>query len=321
MTDTVSSQDHISSKFTTTLTDTLESSLTQADSYPLQQQQQTPPPVVVESLANSREKRIRKQKAYDDDFVTFGLSGSYSSYYSSLSSQQQSGELNAGSLGSSTGSGFAPNDAKFNVCDLVWAKVSGHPWWPCMVNTPAQPSQPQLPSLSPQTKSSTFRPVQAQQHAKYVGGLTRPKLMIYVEFFGASVEHAWVTHNSIIEYKGVDAFKQYAQQQVDLGVSKSAKEKLADKFQLKVAQSKREQWEQAIREADAARLITAEERREIFVKKNAMNESVMRKSVPKGHQAGDSEDRDGVDEGDEPEFEEEEVDQSVGSDSLDFGEG
>ena len=45
-------------------------------------------------------------------------------------------------------------------------------------------------------------------------------------------------------------FKAYAQNQVDLVTPKSVKEKLADRFQLKVASSRREQWEGAVEEAD-----------------------------------------------------------------------
>ena len=51
--------------------------------------------------------------------------------------------------------------------------------------------------------------------------------------------------------KGVEEFKSYAQHQVDIATTKSAREKLAEKFQLKVALSRREQWENAVSEADS----------------------------------------------------------------------
>jgi hypothetical protein len=264
-------------------------------------------PVVFESLASSREKRVRKLKAYDDDFLTFGPSGSYTSSYYSSSLNAQNGELTASkeSLYQSSASNSNINslaETKFNVCDMVWAKVSGQPWWPCMVSEPSV--------SSPQTKSP--RPT---LHAKYVGGNMRPKLMIYVEFFGAAIEHAWVAQNCLIEFKGVEAFKLFAQEQVDAGTTKSGKERLAEKYQLKVTLSKRESWEQAVKEADAALLLEdLNARREIFIKKNLSNHSVTRKSVTKT--------------GDDEEFDEEDAvgednseHNSVGSDSLDFAEG
>ena len=57
-------------------------------------------------------------------------------------------------------------------------------------------------------------------------------------------------------------FKAYAQNQVDLATSKSVKEKLADRFQLKVALSRREQWEGAVEEAD------------MFLNKSAMDRKI-----------------------------------------------
>lgn len=76
--------------------------------------------------------------------------------------------------------------------------------------------------------------------------------MFYVEFFGPSVEHAWVAEGGLIEYKGIEAFKTYAQDQVDQAPTKSQKEKLAERFQLKVALTRRDYWEQAVEEADEA---------------------------------------------------------------------
>ena len=55
----------------------------------------------------------------------------------------------------------------------------------------------------------------------------------------------------LFSYLGIEGFKTYAQYQVDQAGTKSTKEKLAEKFQLKVALSRREHWEQAVAEADS----------------------------------------------------------------------
>lgn len=76
------------------------------------------------------------------------------------------------------------------------------------------------------------------------------KQMYFIEFFGPQVERAWLSQDCIFRYKGIESFKIYAQDQVDRAISKSVKEKLAERFQLKVALNRRDQWEQAIEQAD-----------------------------------------------------------------------
>jgi [histone H3]-lysine36 N-dimethyltransferase NSD2 len=146
------------------------------------------------------------------------------------------------------------NNIKFQIGDLVWAKLSGHPWWPCMVSNPLS------------SQSNTTSSLNNQLHYRLVGA-TRPKRFVYVEFYGPARENAWISESSLIEYKGVDAFKVYAQDQVDQAQAKSAKEKLADKFQLKVSLAKRDYWEKAVNEADLACLLSITERVQFFLKK------------------------------------------------------
>ena len=74
--------------------------------------------------------------------------------------------------------------------------------------------------------------------------------MYFIELFGAVEEKVWLCQNSLFKYRGIESFKTYAQDQVDRAASKSVKEKLAERFQLKVALNKRDQWEQAIEQAD-----------------------------------------------------------------------
>ena len=153
---------------------------------------------------------------------------------------------------------------KYQVGDLVWAKVSGHPWWPCMISTDAS----------------------SNTHLKEVG-TTKPRRTFYVEFFGPSVEHAWVAEGCLIEYKGIEEFKTYAQDQVDQAPTKSQKEKLAERFQLKVALSRRDQWEQAVDEADEAltkkrtderlqvlhRKLSSDDKKSLTINSSALNAS------------------------------------------------
>lgn len=71
-----------------------------------------------------------------------------------------------------------------------------------------------------------------------------------MELIGSSPERDWVSDSNIFRYAGIDSFKKYAQDQVDQAQSKSAQEELVERFQLKIATNKREDWEMAIHQAD-----------------------------------------------------------------------
>lgn len=222
------------------------------------------------SLANNREKRIRKQKSYDDNYVMYDLP------LPSLSSSF-SPSTHSNTFSNPIKPSFAQNqnltpisDIKFNVGDLVWAKVSGHPWWPCIISNP---------HLSLTTTIKDYVESKTDQtHVKTVGASNRQKSMYYVEFFGPSIEHAWVFESCLSEYKGVEAFKSYALDQVNQQTNKSVKEKLTEKYQLKVTLPKRDQWEKALREADGLINKRVRDRKLYFIKKHA-NLGQVKKSV------------------------------------------
>ena len=91
-------------------------------------------------------------------------------------------------------------------------------------------------------------------------GNARAKRMYFVVFYGSTADFAWVSDAAIIEYQGVEAFTKYAQEIVDKAVTKSQKEQLTERFQLKVTIGRREDWEMAVRQADEANKQTSENR-------------------------------------------------------------
>lgn len=86
------------------------------------------------------------------------------------------------------------------------------------------------------------------------------KEMYLVEMIGAFKERAWVSQSSLFKYKGIESFKTYAQDQVDRAETKLEKERLAERFQLKVSPTRRDDWDQSIVEAD------------LIIKKNELEE-------------------------------------------------
>lgn len=115
------------------------------------------------------------------------------------------------------------NRLKYTLGDLVWAKINNNPWWPCKV-----------------VYDSDF-------HYFKVNGNSD---IYFVEFIGTVMERSWIADTDLIRYDGIELFKTYAQDQVDQAPTKAAKEKLAERFQLKVSLNKRDMWEKAIKKAD-----------------------------------------------------------------------
>jgi hypothetical protein len=116
---------------------------------------------------------------------------------------------------------------KFDLGDLVWVKLSNHPWWPCVI-----------------TNDNTV------PNNCFFKVLDNTSIYYYVELFGYSKERAWASANDMFAFDGIESFKKYAQNQVDLAPTKQDKEKLAERFQLKVSMSKRKQWDNAVELAD-----------------------------------------------------------------------
>ncbi|CAF3025035.1 unnamed protein product [Rotaria sp. Silwood2] len=128
-----------------------------------------------------------------------------------------------------------------DVADAVWVKIGGHPWWPSLI------------IRDPNDTTRCFTKI---------SGNTRAKRMYFVVFYGSTADFAWVPDAAIIPYQGVEAFTKYAQEIVDKAQTKSQKEQLTERFQLKVTIGRREDWEMAVREADEALKQTSETRLE-----------------------------------------------------------
>ncbi|CAF2533376.1 unnamed protein product [Rotaria sp. Silwood2] len=114
----------------------------------------------------------------------------------------------------------------------------------------------------------------------FVLGNARAKRMYFVVFYGSTADFAWVSDAAIISYKGVEAFTKYAQETVDKAQTKSQKEQLTERFQLKVTIGRREDWEMAVREADEAIKQTNEKRLEEIEPK--IHFYTKRRATPKG---------------------------------------
>ncbi|KAM8938870.1 histone-lysine N-methyltransferase NSD2 isoform 2-T2 [Pelodytes ibericus] len=168
-----------------------------------------------------KSKRGRKRKS-----IKFGTADEESSTESSAKSDP---------LDSSDIKEDAP--FKFSVGDMVWSKVSGYPWWPCMVTSD--------PVLHSHTKIKGQRKSVRQYH---------------VQFFGNAPERAWIFEKSMMTFKGEHEYDSLCQESAKQAPNKAEKTKLLKPMSGKI----RAQWDIGMQQAKEALVMTSEERKEKF---------------------------------------------------------
>ncbi|XP_029808482.1 histone-lysine N-methyltransferase NSD2 [Suricata suricatta] len=126
---------------------------------------------------------------------------------------------------------------RYSVGHLVWAKVSGYPWWPCMVS--ADPLLHSYTKLKGQKKS-------ARQY--------------HVQFFGDAPERAWIFEKSLVAFEGGGQFEKLCQESAKQAPTKAEKIKLLKPISGKL----RAQWEMGLVQAEEAASMSVEERKAKF---------------------------------------------------------
>ncbi|XP_059743826.1 histone-lysine N-methyltransferase NSD2 isoform X2 [Bos taurus] len=126
---------------------------------------------------------------------------------------------------------------KYDVGDLVWSKVSGYPWWPCMV------------SADPLLHSHTRLKGQKKSARQY-----------HVQFFGDAPERAWIFEKSLVAFEGEGQFEKLCQESAKQAPTKAEKIKLLKPISGKL----RAQWEMGLVQAEAAARMAVEERKAKF---------------------------------------------------------
>uniref|UniRef100_A0A8D0DAX0 PWWP domain-containing protein n=1 Tax=Sander lucioperca TaxID=283035 RepID=A0A8D0DAX0_SANLU len=79
---------------------------------------------------------------------------------------------------------------RFSVGDLVWTKVSGYPWWPCMVTT-----DPEF--------NNHIKPKQK--------GEIRSGLLYHVQYFGDAPERGYIFEKNMVSFTGEDQYQELSQ--------------------------------------------------------------------------------------------------------------
>ncbi|XP_055956003.1 histone-lysine N-methyltransferase NSD2 isoform X2 [Patella vulgata] len=148
--------------------------------------------------------------------------------------------------------------AKYGMGDMLWAKVGGHPWWPCMV------------SECPYTNIYTR-----------IQGGARIQRMYHVQYFGNEGERGWISESSSLSFTGLKDFLDYADERVK-SATKSNKVKITQTF--RVLPSRKMAWDIGVAQATEAYGYSNEERQEkfTFVYDLKSNKSKDNSATPKG---------------------------------------
>ncbi|GLH06500.1 Probable histone-lysine N-methyltransferase Mes-4 [Gryllus bimaculatus] len=125
--------------------------------------------------------------------------------------------------------------------DLAWARVGGHPFWPCMI------------AVDPHSAVYT--------KIKRVGrGLSSVQRSLHVQFFGDNGRHSWVTTNCVIKFEGKNGLQSFAEKV--LSEIKKKDKKFSSAFSIRP--SSKVQWDCAVQEAEEALPKTNQERIKFF---------------------------------------------------------
>lgn len=169
----------------------------------------------------------------------------------------------------------------FGVGDVVWAKLSNHSWWPCMISTPKL-AQATSPRHVDDQSLSLSGDGGGDNYIRFMSASRRHKRMLYVEFFGPLVEHGWVIESNVLAYTGGDPdafFADYALRLADKQTTRSSRDKVVQKYTL--ATPPPPYWEAAVREADEALLKKPLERKLAFIRKHSTHGGVVVKGANK----------------------------------------
>ncbi|XP_045918929.1 histone-lysine N-methyltransferase NSD2 isoform X2 [Micropterus dolomieu] len=121
---------------------------------------------------------------------------------------------------------------RFSVGDLVWTKVSGYPWWPCMVTT-----DPEFNNHFKQKANS------------------RSGLLYHVQYFGDAPERGYIFEKNLVSFTGEDQYQELSQ-----GNKQPASRVIHKRTAPSVPRKLQAQWNMGIIQAKEASVMSLDER-------------------------------------------------------------
>ncbi|XP_023668230.1 histone-lysine N-methyltransferase NSD2 isoform X1 [Paramormyrops kingsleyae] len=125
-------------------------------------------------------------------------------------------------------------EVHFFVGDVVWTKVSGYPWWPCMVTTD--------PVLN--------------HHVKQKATNSRRGLLYHVQYFGDTPERGYIFERSMVTFGGKEQYQELCHSRTKQSATRVNPKKTHHSVPLKL----RAQWSMGVSQATEAIGMALEER-------------------------------------------------------------
>ncbi|KTF93175.1 hypothetical protein cypCar_00025145 [Cyprinus carpio] len=130
---------------------------------------------------------------------------------------------------------------QFSVGDVIWAKVSGYPWWPCIITTD--------PEINMHFRSKVK---------------SRTGLLYHVQYFGNAPERGYVFEKSMVTFSGKHQYQSLSRSnKLPIDIS-GRKTMLMCSLQQAIPRKFREQWETGVSQATEALGLLIEERLDKF---------------------------------------------------------
>ncbi|XP_041668628.1 histone-lysine N-methyltransferase NSD2 [Cheilinus undulatus] len=128
-----------------------------------------------------------------------------------------------------------PLHVRFSTGDLVWTKVSGYPWWPCMITT-----DPEVNNHFKQKQKVTN---------------SRLGLLYHVQYFGDAPERGYIFEKNLVSFSGEEQYQELSQ-----GRKQPASRVVHKKTVPSVPRKLKAQWNMGVIQAKEALSMSLEER-------------------------------------------------------------
>lgn len=118
---------------------------------------------------------------------------------------------------------------EFGVGDLLWAKMQGYPWWPCMV---------------------TNDPFTGEFYKSTPPFVQKRGILYHVQYFGSKPYRGYTLNGAVMPFEGFENFKQKITQELEESTDKSKRLKVEQKYFVKNSIWKN--WNESVSEAENA---------------------------------------------------------------------
>nr|CAD7260761.1 unnamed protein product [Timema shepardi] len=153
----------------------------------------------------------------------------------------------------------------WDIGDLLWARVGGHPFWPCIVLEDL--------TLAVFTKVKAF------------GGSRKLQRYFHVQFYGDNGRRSWVPASGLIPYEGVEAFNKLSEE--TLSKLKKYERKQATAFI--VRPTSKIKWDVSVQESEQAFHLSRTQRIQEFSFKYPQTMSLKQKQISEPYLSEQSE--------------------------------